>query len=86
MPKRTECVGEEPLVLVFFSADPFAVRISFLFKRCTGIWVKYYFDNKREQNREKIYILIPEKHCPTFSNGLSGQTWGPLFSTPVTDN
>lgn len=73
--KRTECVGKEPLVLVFFSANPFAMRISFLFKRCIGIWIKYYFDNKREQKREKKN-LIPEELCPSLAGGLSGQTGG----------
>lgn len=56
-PEGTESAGEEEaLVPVFFSADPFAKRISLLFKRRTECWVRHYFDDKRAQKIKK-YVL-----------------------------
>lgn len=75
MPKGTECVAEEPLLLVLFSADPFAVGNLTSLQRHTECWVRHYFDNKREQKiKKKKSTLNSRRVCPSPASGFSGQT------------
>lgn len=76
MPKGTECVAQEPLLLVLFSADPFAVGNLTPLQRHTECWVRHYFDNKREQKikKKKKSTLNSRRVCPSPASGFSGQT------------
>lgn len=89
MPKGTECVAQEPLLLVLFSADPFAVGNLTPLQRHTECWVRHYFDNKREQKikkKKKKVLLIPEEFAPVLPVGFRDRHRKTLSSLTIRGN